>query len=162
MGNFKRNVIILLFLFTGISCFAKQITLQIVQHNEVTDKISESSLVIEDRLMEGFFNNGFIVTNSEASVAASQNEDLILYNLGIGDAYEGCSDFFVQIKLYYVPSGDNRTINLVKADWTLASAITGNKIKESSITNKKGTSESEDLRNLSSSLVSEIKKAIKA
>ena len=101
MGNFKRSILIAITLFAASFCFAKQITLQIVQHDELSDKVFESSMVVEDELLNGFFDNGFIVTNSPASVSASSLQDVNLFNTGIGDAYEGSSEYFLQIKLYY-------------------------------------------------------------
>lgn len=160
MGNFKRSILIAITLFAASFCFAKQITLQIVQHDELSDKVFESSMVVEDELLNGFFDNGFIVTNSPASVSASSLQDVNLFNTGIGDAYEGSSEYFLQIKLYYNAAQSSEKSDLIEVDWTLASAITGITIKENTIKNK--YSDTKDLKVLSANLVKEITKAIKA
>ena len=160
MGNFKRSILIAMTLFTASFCFAKQITLQIVQHDEVLDRVFESSMVVEDELLNGFFDNGFIVTNSPASLSDSNLKDLKLFNSGIGDAYEGSSEYFLQIKLYYNAAQASDKSDLIKVDWTLASALTGATIKENTIKNK--YSDTKDLKLLSANLVKEITKAIKA
>ena len=79
---------------------------------------------------------------------------MLLYNKALGDAYEGSSDYFVQIKLYYKNS-------LKTVDWTIASVATGRTIKESSFENSSTTDE-KGLRKVSSQLVSEITKIIKS
>lgn len=160
MGNFKRSILITITLFAASFGFAKQITLQIVQHDELSDKVFESSMVVEDELLNGFFDNGFIVTNSPASVSASSLQDVNLFNTGIGDAYEGSSEYFLQIKLYYNAAQSSEKSDLIEVDWTLASAITGVTIKENTIKNK--YSDTKDLKVLSANLVKEITKAIKA
>ena len=57
-------------------CFAKQIQLQIVQHDDRTDTVTEDSLVIEDELLAGFFETGYIITNSPAVVSSSASDDV--------------------------------------------------------------------------------------
>lgn len=173
MGKRKYRLMLLLLFISTTSCFAKQITIQIVQHNFATDKIEEASLIVEDELMDGFFSNGYIVTNAPAVISSSEEQDLSLYNVGVGDAYEDSSDYFVQIKLYFSneknnkqvvvnPKAKSKLINIQKIDWTIASAVTGEKIKESSLNNENEEMNAEDLKKISSNLLLEIKKAIKA
>ena len=49
------------------------------------------------------------MSNTPASVSVSEKQDLSLYNTGLGDAYEGGADYFVQIKLFYDGSAQNKT-----------------------------------------------------
>jgi len=160
MGNFKRSILTTVILFAASLCFAKQITLQIVQHDESTDSVLEASMVVEDELLNEFFNCGFIVTNTPASVSDSIVQDSKLFTDGIGDAYEGSSEYFVQIKLYYNLAQRTKGSDLVKVDWTLASALTGLKIEEKSM--KNNSSDIKDLKLMTANLVKEITKAIKA
>lgn len=177
MGKLKKSILFLACLLFSSTVFAKQITIQIIQHNIATDKVAESSLVIEDGLLDGFFDNGFIVSNTPASVSVSEKQDLSLYNTGLGDAYEGGADFFVQIKLFYDGSAQNKTgtpkktgkkketireTGLERVDWTVASAVTGKKIKESTMSFSDAEDNGDDLGLLSASLIFEIKRAIKA
>ena len=177
MGKLKKSILFLACLLFSSTVFAKQITIQIIQHNIATDKVAESSLVIEDGLLDGFFDNGFIVSNTPASVSVSEKQDLSLYNTGLGDAYEGGADFFVQIKLFYDGSTQNksgtpkktgkkketiRESGLERVDWTVASAVTGKKIKESTMSFSDDEANGDDLGLLSANLIFEIKRAIKA
>lgn len=166
----KKILLFLLSMLFSTVCFAKQITVQIIQHDKTTNQVAESSLVIEDELLNGFFDNGFIVSNTPAVVSESETQDLSFYNIGIGDAYEGGADFFVQVKLFYNEKNQSEEESIIskkktrleKIDWTVASAVTGNKIKESSISNYSSETEPDDLRVISSDLIFEIKRAIKA
>lgn len=145
-------------------CFAKQISIQILQHDESIEEVSESSLVIEDNLLNGFFDEGYIVTNSPAEVSASVSEDEVFLKKGLGEAFNGFSDYFVQIKLYYESSDGTFTSkpNIEKVDLLVASAQTGVTIKQGTIQNTRKQTLDEDLYSLSKNLLTEIKKAIKA
>jgi hypothetical protein len=101
MGKLKRFCILTVLLASGALCFANQISFQIVQHDDSLDSVSEDSMVIEDSVLNNFFEYGFIVTNSDAAISESQAQDEKLYKIGQGDAFNGFSDYFVQIKLYY-------------------------------------------------------------
>lgn len=164
MGNMKKTFsVIVLMLFTTC-CFAKQICIQILQHDESVEEVSESSLVIEDNLLNGFFDAGYIVTNSPAEVSASDGQDETLLKKGLGDAFNGFSDYFVQVKLYYESSDGSFTSkpNLEKIDLLVASAKTGVTLKSGTIRNKSKKTLDDDLYDLSLCLLTEIKKAIKA
>ena len=117
--------------------------------------VKEDSLVIEDELLNGFFDTGYIITNSPAVVSCSASDDLILFNKAMGDAYEGSSDFFVQIKLYY-------TNSLHTIDWSVASVSTGKTIKESKFESSVKAFDEKGLRSVSSRLISEISKILKS
>ena len=154
MGKTKKLILIAGFLFAANACFAKQISFQIIQHDERTANVTEQSLVIEDELLNGFFESGYIVTNSPTVVSDSESNDTVLYNKALGDAYEGFSDYFVQVKLYYGNA-------LTKIDWTVASVATGNKIKESSISGSVTSSDEKGMKRISSKLISEISDFLK-
>ena len=155
MGKIKHIILFAGLLLCANFCFAKQIQLQIVQHDDRTDAVSEDSLIIEDELLNGFFETGYIITNSPAVVSCSASDDLILFNKAMGDAYEGSSDFFVQIKLYY-------TNSLHTIDWSVASVSTGKTIKESKFESSVKAFDEKGLRNVSSRLISEISKILKS
>ncbi len=153
MGNIKRLFCFLLVLGLSGMLFARQISIQIVQHDTINDSVRENSLQLEDELMTVFFESGYIVTNSPAVTSKA------LIKTGMGEAYDGCSEYFVQLRLFY----DEPKNDLQKVDWTLYSVLTGKKIKESSVkeiaVTKKNT---KDLHKLSIELISKINEAIKA
>ena len=149
MGKTRKILLIAGLLLCAQVCFAKQVSFQIIQHDEKTQNVTEQSLVIEDEMLNSFFETGYIVTNSPTVVSESDENDVILYNKAMGDAYEGLSDYFIQVKLFYNNS-------LRQIDWSIASVATGNKIKESSITGSVTAADEKGMKKLSSKLMSEI------
>ena len=155
MGKTKLWLVIAGFMLCAQVCFAKQVSFQIIQHDDRTDKVTEQSLVIEDELIMGLFETGYIATNSPTVVSDSASNDTVLYSKALGDAYEGSSDYFIQVTLYY-------TNALERIDWSVASVATGNKLKESSITGKVTVADDKGMRIISSKLVSEISEFLKS
>ncbi|MBR5401961.1 MAG: hypothetical protein IK102_09135 [Treponema sp.] len=149
MGKTKKIGLIAGLLLCAQLCFARQVSFQIIQHDDRTQDVTEQSLVIEDELLNGFFETGYIVTNSPTVVSQSDEDDVVLYNKALGDAYEGSSDYFIQIKLFY-----NNALKQI--DWSIASAATGKIIKKSSIKGSVVVDDEKGMKKISSKLISEI------
>lgn len=149
MGKTRKLLLIAGLLLCAQFCFAKQVSFQIIQHDDKTQNVTEQSLVLEDEMLNSFFETGYIVTNSPTVVSESDENDVILYNKALGDAYEGSSDYFIQVKLFYNNS-------LKQIDWSIASVATGNKIKESSIKGSVTAADEKGMKKISSRLMSEI------
>jgi hypothetical protein len=165
MGKLKKLCILSFLLISGSLCFANQISFQIVQHDESLDCVSEDSLVIEDSVLNNFFEYGYIVTNSDAAISESAAQDEKLYKIGQGEAFTGFSDYFVQIKLYYERNDQTLTnsSDLYKIDFSITSVKTGKKIADRSIGNIKiDHTKKNNLTKVSSDLVNEISKALRA
>ena len=164
MGKLKR-LLILLFLVTGLSqAFAKQLCFQIIQHDKAADNITEESLVVEDQVLNSFFDYGFIVTNSNAAISASQSQNEKLFNQGLSEAFNGFADYFVQINLYF-EGGEkeiSKSSDLEKVTFKLARTNTGKIIAEKSFNNAKHENKNDDLKKFSSSLAAEINKALQS
>ena len=165
MGNFKRIVIFSALLLSAALCFANQISFQIVQHDDSADNVTEDSMIIEDSVLNTFFEYGYIVTNSDAAISDSESQDERLYKIGSGDAFNGFSDYFIQIKLYYERTEQtlSTSSDLYKIDFTIASVKNGVKIAEKSLENLKvDRTKKNNLVKISSELVNQINKALKA
>ena len=165
MGKLKKLCILSLLLISGSLCFANQISFQIVQHDDSLDSVSEDSMTIEDSVLNNFFEYGFIVTNSDAAISESAAQDERLYKIGQGEAFNGFSDYFVQIKLYYERTDNtlSQSSDLYKINFSITSIKTGKKIAEKSINDIKiDRTKKNNLVKISSELVSEISKALKA
>ena len=165
MGNFKRLSILTILFLVGSLCFCNQISFQIVQHDESVDCVSEDSMVIEDSVLNNFFEYGFIVTNSDAAISDSATQDEKLYKIGQGDAFNGFSDYFVQIKLYYERTENtlSSTSDLYEIDFIITSVKDGKKIAAKSIKDIKiDRTKKNNLAKVSSDLVYEINKALRA
>lgn len=166
MGKLKQLIVFTFLMMTTCLCFAKQIAFQVVQHNGTSKDVIESSYEVEDTLLNGFFNKGFIVTNSSATVSNSVSTDEKLWNSGFGEAYDGASDYFVQVKLYF-SSVENETktgvvTKLDKASWSLCAVKSGKTIKTDTIINENGAPQKESVGKISASIINEITKALKA
>lgn len=165
MGKLKKLGIFAILLISGSLCFANQISFQIVQHDESLDSVSEDSLVIEDSVLNNFFEYGYIVTNSDAAISESEAQDEKLYKIGQGEAFTGFSDYFVQIKLYYERTDQTLTTSsdLYKIDFSITSIKTGKKIAAKTLKDIKiDHTKKNNLTKVSSDLVNEISKALRA
>ncbi len=165
MGKLKKFYIFSVLLLCGTLCFANQISFQIVQHDETIDSVSEDSMTIEDSVLNNFFEYGFIVTNSDAAISDSTDQDERLYKIGQGDAFNGFSDYFVQIRLYYERTEQTLSQNadLYKIDFSITSIKTGKKIADKTITDIKiDRAKKNNLAKVSSDLVDEISKVLRA
>ncbi len=155
MGKTKKLLLIAGFLLCAQFCFAKQISFQIIQYDDRTQDVTEQSLVIEDELLNGLFETGYIVTNSPTISFDSSADETALYNKALGDAYDGYSDYFIQIKVYY-----KNALNQI--NWSIASVTNGKKLKESVITGSVTTADEKGLKKISSKLVTEITDFLKS
>ena len=165
MGKLKRIVIFFALLFSAALCFANQISFQIVQHDDSAENVTEDSMIIEDSVLNTFFEYGYIVTNSDAAISDSENQDERLYKIGSGEAFNGFSDYFIQIKLYYERTDNtlSASSDLYKIDFTIASAKSGVKIAHKTLENLKvDRTKKNNLTKISTDLVSQINKALKA
>ena len=113
VGKMKRLAILFALIFCTMNCFAKQICFQVVQHDISAKDVTEQSLIIEDEILNRFFEYGYIVTNAAAQVSASDSIDETLFKSGVGEAFNGFSDYFVQINLFF---DRNETTTTAKAD----------------------------------------------
>ena len=164
MGKLKRLSFLIILLAGTSLCFANQISFQIVQHDDSLDSVSEDSMVIEDSVLNNFFEYGYIVTNSDAAISESAAQDERLYKIGQGDAFNGFSDYFVQIKLYYERTDQTLTTasDLYKINFSITSIKTGKKIAEKTMNDIKiDHTKKNNLVKVSSDLVNEISKALR-
>ena len=163
MGNIKKISLISFMSFLSTFCFARQLCFQIVQHDNAAKELSEQSLTIEDEVLNSFFDCGYIVTNSNATVSNSQNQDETLFKTGIKDAFNGFSDIFIQINLFFEQNDENTVNNseLKSINYIIANASTGIKIADNTLQNIKAEHKKDDLQKISSNLVLQINKVLK-
>lgn len=158
-----RNGFVVLFMLLSCKLFAKQISFQVVQKDNSTTSVTEKSLSVEDELLNGFFDKGFIVTNSQAVNSESEDQDIEFWNTGFGDAFNGFSDYFVQVMIYFSePRIDKKgkTVKDIKmVSYKVTSVKSGENIEEASIDYE---NQIEDSRKVSSDLVNKINRVIKA
>lgn len=159
----KIITVFLVLVFTLLPLCAKQLCVQIIQHDGTEEKIIEQSFIVEDELFNGFFNKGYIVTNSPSSVSSSDSQDEILKKVGLTDARDGLSDYFIQIKLYFEQGKllYGRDDGLIKVKWEIYSVSNGNKIKESTIENLNKLKNNDEIRSISYDLFADLYSVIR-
>lgn len=163
MGKIKTLVFSMLFLLGGMSCFAKQLSIQVIQHDGLKEDVSDSSFIVEDEVMNGLFDKGYIVTNSPASVSNSNAEDEKIFKTGMKEASEGYSDYYVQISLFYTGSEEVNpmTTGLIKVEWSVFSVKSGKRIKTNTFKNLNKLKKEEELKSVSYDLIAELYKVVK-
>ena len=138
------------------NCFSEQISFQVVQHDKRFKEITDEVLSVEDELLTRFFEKGFIVTNSPAVISESKNQTDLLWSKGLGEAFEGSSDFFVQVNIYLEEIEESeikKDVIINRVDWILANALNGETIESGSL---------KKVNNISNDIISKINNVIKA
>ncbi|MEE1213277.1 MAG: hypothetical protein UHO11_12410 [Treponema sp.] len=131
----KRFLAALVFSVACISgSFGRSLSFQVVQHNDSLNEVCSSALVIEDEILNFFYDAGYIVTNVPAAVSKSEEQDVSFYQKGFNDASDGSFDDFVLIKLYFTGSEDeNKKVslgNMQKLSWKVVSTKNGTVLEE--------------------------------
>lgn len=116
------------------NAFCTSLSFHVIQHNESLTDVCESALVIEDAILNYFFDAGYIVTNLPACVSKSEEQDKKFYQNGYNDAASGSFDDFVQIKLYFTGTEEENAKvalgNMKKISWKIVNTATGKVLEE--------------------------------
>ncbi len=131
----KRFLAALVFSAVCISgSFGRSLSFQVVQHNDSLNEVCSSALVIEDEILNFFYDAGYIVTNVPAVISKSEDQDVVFYQKGFNDASDSSFDDFVLIKLYFTGTEEeNRQIslgNMQKIGWKVVSTKNGKILEE--------------------------------
>ena len=156
MGKIRHLFFVFVVFLLASNCFAEQISFQVVQHDKRFKEITDEVLSVEDELLTRFFEKGFIVTNSPAVISESKNQTDLLWSKGLGDAFEGSSDFFVQVNIYLEEIEESeikKDVIINRVDWILANALNGETIESGSL---------KKVNNISNDIISKINNVIKA
>ncbi len=158
MGIKKTFLIFCILLLSGF-CFAQQVSFQIIQHDTTSEEVTEQSFILEDLLVEKFFENGFIVTNSPTVNSNSELQDEKFWKSGLKDAKDGFSNYFIQIKLYFNQNKKDDEKSILKnVDWSLVSTKSEKILKSDSV--KINKSNEDDLFFICENIFKSIKKEI--
>lgn len=163
MGKIKVYACFLIaFIFTSF-CFAKQVSFQIIQHDPSCDNVTEQTFTIEDELITAFFEQGFIVTNSPTVTSKSENQDEKYFATGLGDAFDGYSDLFVQMKVFYYPRTGTLTdtADIEKIQWTISNAKNGLLLTDKTVSNIQKINKKSDTKKVAAKVVAEIVSSVK-
>ena len=166
----KKQVIVLLsvILLTVSGCWSAELSFQVVQHNGTQENVCEQTLVIEDEMLDYFFNQGNIVTNERAA-AVKDGGDEAVWKTAFADAAAGGSQYFVQLCLYYDTSSSTNPeavalSNLDYVTWTITEIQSGKKIadmKNSVDKTALGKNDADSVRSYAAEIAGQIQKALK-
>lgn len=134
----KKAVILCIMALTSF-VYASSYSLQIIQHDEISDKVNPLSYGFEDGIMDYFFNTGNIISNTPAAAVKDASEDEHIIDKAIMDALNGYCDVMITVILEY-SAGDRVSdaaafSDLQKVDWFIMDLSTEKKIADGSIKN---------------------------
>ena len=102
VGNMKRTFFAFLLLFASFAAGAKSFSLQVIQRNTGGDSVFDTSYVVEQAIMDYFFEHGMIISSNQVIVSkrddASEKKEL---RRSLIEAKTGCMDLFVKLCLNF-------------------------------------------------------------
>ncbi|MBP3710087.1 MAG: hypothetical protein J6I73_06785 [Treponema sp.] len=124
-----------------------EISFQVIQHYDAVNEVCEQTLVIEDAILDYFFNSGSIVTN-EPAVAADKDEDEKIWRTSFAYAVEGGAQYFIQLCLDYDAAAKSNAIalsNIRRISWTITDVKANKKIASDKSTVRKSKTGRNDI-----------------
>ncbi len=101
----KRRVIFfasfLILLFAAGNCFAKSLSIQIVQKNAGKDVVWATSYLFEQNLIDYFFSTGNIVSSSPVWIYDTDEKNKGALRAALVENREGGMDFLVRVEINY-------------------------------------------------------------
>lgn len=163
----KKLIAAAVFMLAALtSGFCGNFSFQIVQKDESLTDVCESTLVIEDEILNYFFDQGEIVSNVPAAVSNDDAQDEKFYTDSYNEAVDGTVDKFCFIKLFFTGGGQENQKpsigTLKKISWKLVSVKTGKVIEESSSAVKKEITETDNanVREFAADFANHLKKVM--
>lgn len=114
--------IYLLFSLVALPLGATTISVQIVQMDEAHGDVTDSSLLIEESIMDFMFSQGYIVSNSPVIYNKEKAQNGMIISLE--DAINGSADYLAYITVYFdrkksTAAEANLLSNIELAQWSL-------------------------------------------
>ena len=165
----KKISLVLCAAICGTVCsWATELSFQVIQHNDALDTVSEQTLVIEDQILDYFFNLGDIVTNEPALATVVEDAEG-LRKTAYAIAASGGAEYFIQLRLFYGGKGSKDPANislknLVHVQWTITDAASGEKIADVKTKVRKpasGRTDAEGVKEYAASVADEMRKELR-
>ena len=154
--------------FSVFSIHAASLTFQIVQHCENLKSVCESSLRMEDEIMNGFFEAGYIVSNTPAVISASEVEDVKIFKDGVNEAAGSSLDNFLAVHIYFdkqaIAGGKEPDFsNIYAISWKMGEVKDGRIIDNGQLSIKKTdrTDSESNIKKTAQEFVSHIQKILR-
>ncbi len=128
-------LLIALTTYCAASCFAKSLSIQVIQNNTGEDKVLTESSVFEQYVIDYFFEKGNIVSNSPIYINSSADKNSKALKTALTDTKNGGLDYLVRIELTYTNETDKASQNPVlknieSVKWINYSVLTGREISK--------------------------------
>lgn len=126
VGMNKKKLLIggfsLLFCLLALPLSATTISIQIVQMDNAHDDTTDSSLLIEESIMDFMFSQGYIVSNSPVIYDKAKAQNGMI--LSLEDAINGSADYLAYITVYFNRKNSsaselNLLSNIEQVQWSL-------------------------------------------
>lgn len=98
----KKLLLTFVFSIVCVCAFSKSFSLQVVQKNTPGDQIFDASFVVEQTILDHFFDRGMIVSNNSVLISKDDAvQDKTDLRRSMIEAKIGCMDLFVKLCLNY-------------------------------------------------------------
>ena len=114
--HFVVGLFTLIMLLSVQNIFASTISVQIEQVDKLHNDVTETTLLIEESILEYLFSKGMIVSTCPIVVDSSTSQTG--FAMALNDARSGYSDFLIYISVYFNPqkSEFSEKINIQNID----------------------------------------------
>lgn len=124
----------ILLIFAAINAFSMSFSLQVIQRDTPTEDVIESSYLVEQTVLDYFFDRGCIVSSNAIIVSKNDEaDDKNALRHSFVEAKVGCMDLIIHLNLYFnIKESTNPEAvllsNLKGASWEIVSLETGKRI----------------------------------
>lgn len=124
--KFCRKFIFLILLLTGNLVSAKSFSLQVIQKNGAENIVYNASYLVEQTIMDYFFENAYIVSNSPVIIEKKNESITEELQKSFDAAQEGYLDYIIEATIFYNLANSNNPeealiSNIDKIEWKLFS-----------------------------------------
>lgn len=124
--NFCRKVIFFVALLSGSIVHAKSFSLQIIQKNGSENVVFNASYLIEQTILDYFFEHAYIVSNSPVIIEKKDGDLETELKKSIAAAQEGFLDYIIEVEVFYNLENSNNPeeamlSNIEKIKWNVVS-----------------------------------------
>lgn len=164
MSFIKKTVFILIIcLFNFVS--AKSFSLQVIQKNGSETVVFDASYLIEQTIMDYFFENSYIVSNSPVIIQKKDSNIKVELQKTFDSAQEGSLDFVIETVVFYNLSDSNNSEeaqlnNIDKIEWKVVLLSDKNVIASGNCVPKNYRNDEDGLISFSYEIAKNIKKEI--
>lgn len=134
----KRLLLTVFCFFTFSFLHSESVAFQVIQHDKSSEDVRLSSLTIEESILDYFFNQGFIVTNSPAMAFTDSAKDGYYEKKALAEAREGGIRYFILVTADYDVKDSARSEqdvldNIKNINWQLTDVRLDKKIADGKV-----------------------------